>query len=305
MPNDRRLSPTSFEGLKDPETGELWSFTPSDSLWVTRRVAMHRDELCFDWDAGPMSLKAPLTLLERFLRIRSDEAFLNFARKFGPLAPRGLYGGDQATSSNSSEHREPLDLWRKRQREFNAVLALVASVREKQSPQKTTFAELHELGVLRGVFSQLAHSENGEPPPILQHWESISLADRLTTARHVFLRQIQVYVRHCGLRPALSLEMNRLGVRFALVFQDARADFVGAGLSLLGALTVQLMSAATGSALAICSACNDFFVPRRRLPAFGKRRYCSRCGRAAAVRDAKKDYRSRLRTKDAARRRPI
>ena len=70
-----------------------------------------------------------------------------------------------------------------------------------------------------------------------------------------------------------------------------------------GALIVQLMSAATGSALAICSACGTFFVPLRRRPAFGKRRYCRACGRTAALRDAKADYRARLRTKDVARRR--
>src|SRR5207247_1519999 len=194
--------------------------------------------------------------------------------------------------------RESLHNWRRYQPEFNGLLALVAAVREKESPAKETFAEFHALGILPSV-SSLTVSRLDNPPPILEKWASCSLSDRLTTARLVFMNRIATYVRHCGLRPALTLELKRTGPRFELIFQDARADLVGCGLSLFGALTVQLMSAATGSALAICSACGNFFVPRRRRPAFGKRRYCGECGRAAAVKDAKADFPSRLRTKDA------
>ena len=112
------------------------------------------------------------------------------------------------------------------------------------------------------------------------------------------VRVFERYVRHCGLRPALTFEWHRnwKDSRIELVFQDARADLMSFGLSLFGALTVQLMSAATGSAIAICSACGHSFVPRRR-PAFGKRRYCRACGRAAAVRDAVTDFRTRQRLK--------
>ena len=50
-----------------------------------------------------------------------------------------------------------------------------------------------------------------------------------------------------------------------------------------------------GRQQSICSACGHFFVPRRRRPAFGKRRYCRACGRAAAVKDANADYRAKSR----------
>ena len=309
MPLDPASPLPAWAGLTDPETGQLRSSMPSDALWVAGRVEINGGNLCFDWRAPISHRRPPPTLLERFLRLRSDDAILSFAERFGPLAPRGLYGAGQETDygppsspDHWQKHRESLRAWRQYQSQLNVLLALVAAVREKESPAKETFAKLHKLGILPAVDRRTV-SELGKLPPILTEWESRSLANRLTTARLVFLQTIETYVLHCGLRPALTLEWSRTGSRMELVFQDARADFIGAGLSLFGALTVQLMSAATGSALAICSACGSFFVPRRRRPAFGKRRYCRACGRTAALRDAKADYRARLRTKDTARRR--
>ena len=309
------LSPTAWEGLTDSETGQLRSSTPSDRLGVPGRVEIDGDDLVFYWDDGGVTfegddasidgpatlrfLTVPATLLERFLRLRSDENVVKFARRFGPLMPRGLYAEDEKATGRPGEHRESLREWRQLQREFNAVLALVAAVREKKSPAEQTFMELHTLGALPAV-DQLTHNN---PPRILQEWRHYSLSERLTAARSIFMKKIKTYSRYCALRPNLILKSTRTGVRFDLVFQDARADFLGCGLSLFGALTVQLMSAATGSALALCSGCGDFFIPRRRRPAFGKRRYCRACGRTVAVRDAVTDYRDRERKKQAVRRR--
>lgn len=178
------------------------------------------------------------------------------------------------------------------------MLSLIAAVRERQCPKKETFADLYERGMLPRV-SILTIAKPGKLPPILGNWEGCSLAERLQTAQWVFQDKVKTFVRHCGLKPALAVKSKRGEVRMELVFQDARADFLGSGLSLFGVLTVQLMSAATGSALALCSACGNFFVPRRRQPAFGKRRYCGACGRAAALRDAKADYRERQRNKSS------
>lgn len=308
MPRRSSAPPPVPASLTDPETGELRFSTPSDLLWIARRVEIEGDMLRFDWSAGLDHCKVPATLLERFLQSRTDEAIWRFAARFGPLDPRGLYlpGVEAAfgppTSSDQSDcHREFLAAWRRHQAQVSVLLALVASVRDKESPSKEMLFSVHRLGLLHAV-DRLTVAQPGQLPRILTEWNDCSAADRLETARRVFLSAIGAFVRECGLRPALTLEWTRSGVRMGLVFQDARADFLGAGVSLFGALTVQLMSAATGSALAICSACGDFFVPRRRTPAFGKRRYCRSCGRTAALRDAKADYRARLRTKNAARR---
>lgn len=307
MPLDKSSPSPAWAGLTDPETGELRSFMPSDVLLPADRVAIDGDYLRFHWlkkghlPADFARRRPPQTLLERFLGLHSDKAILRFAERFGPLAPRGLYGagietgyGPPSDSTNDREslHRESLSVWRRHQSQLNALLTLVSRVRERESPAKETFAKLHNLGILPAV-DRLTLPDLR--PLILTEWERCSPADRLTTARAVFLKTIETYVCHCGLRPALTLEWSRTGSRMELVFQDARADFRGFGLSLFGALIVQLMSAATGSALAICSACGNFFVPRRRRPAFGKRRYCRMCGRAAAMRDAKAEYRAELR----------
>src|SRR5262249_44348925 len=126
---------------------------------------------------------------------------------------------------------------------------------------------------------------------ILTEWERISPTDRLSTAWRLFDHWLRWCVRECQLRPGLTVESLR-SRRIVLVFQDMRTDFQGFGVSLFGALTAQVMSAATGSTLALCSACGNFFVPQRRKPAFGKRRYCQACGLRAAWRDAAADYRA-------------
>jgi len=63
---------------------------------------------------------------------------------------------------------------------------------------------------------------------------------------------------------------------------------------LLGALAVHLASAVAGtSGLAICSACGNSHVPKRR-PARGRRTYCEVCGASGIpVRDAQRDQRRR------------
>jgi len=306
MPKRTIASPPVWATLTDAETGQL-PRAPSDEIVVPAQVEVEDDRLCFVW-TFPKFLKLKPTLLESFLRLRSNDQFLRFARRWGPLAPRGLYGvgvehgyGPQTPQANSGLHTEDLANWRAFQAQLRNVLVLAACVREDQSPSKQTFEELHAIRLLPAVdgFTRLT---DRDLPLILNDWDRSSKTSRLQTGRAVFLGAIQGFVRHCRLKPALSSEWRSGHWRLNLVFQDARADFAGSGLSLFGALTVQAMSAATGSTLAVCSACGNFFVPRRRQPAFGRRRYCHACGRGAAMRDAKRAYRSRLRAVKAGQR---
>jgi hypothetical protein len=300
--------PRALNALADPETGQFRPSAPSDRLAAPTRVALEGEVLCFDWGEGEglatfdddtcpgatiRFITPPTTLLERFLRLRTDEAIVTFARQFGPLAPRGLSMQDMEAASGRSEHRESLGHWREWQQKLDGLLALIAAVRDKQSPRRETFVALHELDSLPAV-DRLTLPALG--PLIITQWERCSLTDRLDAARIVVMTNTRTYVRQAALRPALRLTpMRRTGTRFDVVFQDARADYAGGGVSLFGALIMQLIAAATGAPLAMCSACGHFFVPRRRRPAFGKRRYCRACGRAAAVRDAVADYRNRER----------
>lgn len=64
---------------------------------------------------------------------------------------------------------------------------------------------------------------------------------------------------------------------------------------LFGTLAMQLTLAISRSdGLAICSACGQAYIPKRR-PRAGQRHYCPECSRATAVRDAMRDYRRRQR----------
>lgn len=292
-----RMGLTGLESLTNAETGRMEFVMPADHLWVAGNAEIEGLDLHFHWRSA-RHLRPPSSLLERFIGLRSDDAILRFAEKFGPLEPRGLYMPEQEKNARPGGHSETLSYWRHVQQESQAMLSLIAAVRERQSPKKETLTDLYERGMLPRV-SLLTIAKPGKLPLILGNWEGCSLTKRLQTAQWVFLEKLKTFVRHCGLKPALAVETKRGEVRMELVFQDARADFLGSGLSLFGVLTVQLMSAATGSALAICSACGNFFVPRRRQPAFGKRRYCDACGRAAALRDAKADYRERQRSKSS------
>ena len=286
---------TGLESLTNPKTGRFEPVMPADHLWTAGNADLEGEELHFHW-RSPRHIRPPASLLERFLGLRSDEAIVKFAERFGPMDPRGLHLPDLEKNARPGGHSEPLGYWRHVRQESQAIVSLVAAVRERQSPTRRTFAELYELDSLPFVNGH-TFSEPGELPPILKKWETFSLGERLRTARLVFQDRVRTFVRHCGLKPALTIESGRAGFQTEVVFQDARADFLGSGLSLFGVITVQLMSAATGSALAICSGCGGFFLPRRRQPAFGKRRYCNVCGRAAALRDAKRDYRARERSK--------
>lgn len=72
--------------------------------------------------------------------------------------------------------------------------------------------------------------------------------------------------------------------------------------NLFGAVAAHLMFAiAKTQGLAICSACGMPFIPSRQ-PTPGRRSYCPSCGRQAAVRDASRAYRRRLRNRSG---RPI
>jgi hypothetical protein len=307
---DRRSFAPAWAALTDPKTGRLPSFVPLDALLLGNEVDLDRGVLRFQWKSGLSGFdfeRPPSNLLARFIDLRTDAAILSFAKRFGPLwlFQRGKESLPQpktfSSGRPSGEQRESLKDWRRYQWEFNALLALSAALRERQSPKRELFEEFERLGVIPDA--DLYTYTYATAPSLLESWSSLSVDERLRIAGTVVQTRTANFARWCRLRPALTIESSRI----TLVFQDATADhrFLF-GLSLFGALTVQLLAATTGAGFATCSACGTVFVPRRRQPAFGKRRYCRMCGRAAALKDAKADYRARsraTRTMEAGRRR--
>jgi hypothetical protein len=216
---------------------------------------------------------APSDLLEQFLKLRSDAQFLSFASLFGPLCLFPTRHGPRPmpyrmwSNSEPKFHDEDLGDWRELVGAFHTLLEMAALVRGAPRPK----ARPRDL--FGGNF---------------QAWRSSPSREKRIWAPRLFEWRFQDFVAWCGLRPAI-----KMGRTPELVFQDSLATVEArAGLSLFGALTAQTMTAAFGQGIALCSACGGRFTPKRR-PAFGRRRYCSKCRDAGApLRDAKAAWRA-------------
>jgi hypothetical protein len=262
---------------------------PLDRLVVPTRVDLQPEELSFSIEFGKWRhIRPPANLLERFLKARSDAALFRFAQSFGPLTtPNWLKVWDTG-------FRESLPFWRRFQWELDYLLGIAATLREgldiNGDPRDAY--EQHGIQLEPYVsFLSLADLGRGEKPT----WNEHAKSRRQAMASRVFLWRVGVLTQSCELRPTL-IETVSGERRFDLVFQTGSSGF---GMSLRGALSAQFLAAATGSGFAVCSACGRCFVPQRRRPAFGKRRFCHECGRAAALRAAKASWRDRERLRQA------
>ena len=262
----------------------------------------------FDWDKGRFHyVQPPTNLLERFLAGNNATAFARIAKRYGPLGlfdeggepvarPERLQGltDDPAAKPRGMEglmahHRESIAWWRFYQQQFRVTIALGAAFREGRPADLDLLRQLGSVGWIS--------------LDMVDQWAEFSDSTRRILTGQAVRMVTMNGVRMCGLRPALVFRQQTSQPMIDLVFQDAAGLLSMGGISLFGVLVVQLLAAVTGTGFFACSACGQVFVPKHRKPAFDRRRYCSKCGRAAALRDAKADYRANLRKKEAARRR--
>ncbi len=271
--------PQPWEQLADPETGQLVTRVPFDALFVTTSVEVDSGNLVFNVFSAIERIRVPADLLEKFLGAKTDERRHRFAQRFGALLE------PSAAAYESGRHREPFEIWDRFQWEFSYLLGLVAAVREGADVVRDPADDyaVRGLRIIRGgTLSDLLKPRT---------WRERSRAERRELAAAVIQQRTWFLVNISRLRPGLVAERT-LG-KFRFVLQGGNH----AGTSLLGAITGQFLVTATGSGFASCSACGNVFVPKRRQPAFGKRRYCAQCGRTAALRHAKAEYRKREREK--------
>ncbi len=295
MPLQRTIEP-----LTDPDSLRLARPVSADRLAIPPNTEIKGARFRFQWWRDPTTRRLvprmgtiPSDLLEAFVSATSDASLTHFAKCWGPL---GLFEitavrwevDVEATGPSVAPHFEPIDAWRYFRRVMASLLTIAAALREGAPIERHALAPLEWKGALE--LSNIAAFDKWSPAQrrhlamdALCHWTSRLVAD-------------------CGLRPTLALGDRPDG--FNLVFSDLRGDLsvFPYGMSLFGALTLQLLTAITGSGFATCSGCGALFVPRRR-PAFGRRRYCKQCGQRAALRDAKADYRARKRDAMAKKRR--
>lgn len=100
-----------------------------------------------------------------------------------------------------------------------------------------------------------------------------------------------------GLIMTLESWLKKANVRLGLQWGKPGPEAVIRADSLLGALAIQLLLAISQrAALVTCSGCGRFYFPKKR-PQSGKRHYCDECGRTAALRDAQRERRRRIRQK--------
>jgi hypothetical protein len=279
--------PTAWSALTSKEEGELVTKAPLDALWTTDNVTLKGGELRFGlrtWRSIG-SRTAPNGLLQRFLNLQADSQFLGFAKRFGPLGVGEAISWEMLAKGVT----EPVQLWRTYQRQFSELLRLAATMREREPISKESiefFADAGEIASGRTIADIL------RPRGILDAWNDTSEADRQRAAASLITVRIARYGRWCELRPVLLF--TRRESEADLVFQDhAAAAHGGKGISLFGALVVQLMVALTVSGFALCSGCGRAFAPGSRQPRIGKRRrFCQECRRAGMPkRLAKADFR--------------
>jgi hypothetical protein len=270
--------------LADPETGRLGRPYPADTLRVPR-IEIAEGWIQFDFGAGIRRVRPPSDLLERFLDAKTDGALVKLAREYGPLgliksSSHGFPFAQPAIlrgrMNEGFKHRERIEWWHFYRTQFQSLIEFAAAFRSENAPTSTELATVAQPDVL--------NFELGPNP------SAISRRNAGLTAIDVWTSS---YTRWCGLRPALMIDPSSKSP-IEVVFLDDTSIF-SSGLSLFGALTLQLIAAIAGSAFSTCSHCGSPFVPSRR-PARGRRRYCAGCRKAGVPqKDAKADYRAVLR----------
>jgi hypothetical protein len=267
--------------LADPETGRLGRPSIADDIPVPTRIEADESGIIFDF-SWVRPEHPPRDLLDRFINAKTDSALIKFAKRFGPLALFHSGEGDvpwpdpqQLADLCDDPHRETLADWRRCQRQMRLVLALMGTLHDNDTPTVDALADFNDA--VGGAFVQ---SNVLDKAKTNSDW-------RKGLAMRAGLFYAKTLAQVCRLTPVVR--MNRKG-RMEIVFQDAVGHVPGGGLSLAGALTVQLMSAFAGTALAVCSSCGHPYFPDRR-PARGRNKYCTVCGTRASWRDSKRKQR--------------
>lgn len=309
-----------LDGLRNPETGALNEPVATAKLEIPSKVEVDGTLLKVEQPFYAKTRPVPRDLLDKFLAVRTPGDASRFAAKFGTLhlptpldvgsadietwllqeQPR-FFGIREPQALDYVEYerrkgdavfklwREPLAWWFRYREQFQQLLAAAVAIREERSPVRP----LASLPNPSGLTALLLRGWDNTP------MEKRPLRAQVADACRILWSETEDLVQQFGLVPRLSWskplegpEASRDSPRLTLEFSDA----TGRGrISLLGALTVQLLGAIAGTGFAVCSHCGSVFSPSRR-PASDRRSYCKRqeCKKASLL-DAKAAYRKRQR----------
>jgi hypothetical protein len=301
-----RMRPRPWTELIDSDTGALAARVPLDSLLLPAVVTLEGSDLQFDWSRGLGAAPvAPSTLLDGFLQLSegTDRAVASFAGRYGPLGiisdPTGFAPAARLVGRTIHERRiwrEPVDQWRMCATELADLLGLVATIRAGSEMDQRSFESFFQRDVpIQLTVGRLGDVLTGKERTLREDWRSTSRKIRRESAVKFVQARLSWLAHGCSLRPALALSLPHGFDRASLTFQDGVADeFFGIGVSLLGALTLQVLSTVTRRAITTCSECGRFYVPSRS-PGEGRRRFCPTCGKKASLRQAAERYRKKRR----------
>jgi hypothetical protein len=320
-----------IDPLRNAESGELNEPFATAELRIPFKVTLLEEGLLLVQELGRTQNRhrtVPRQLLEKFLALRTPGSVRDFASRFGALraaVPWDLEGADvtrwmdtegtqgylSAPAENGHPHfawipdgdkkphsasfddpffwawKEPISWWFYYRDRFERLLAAAAALREFRSPFEA-LASLPRLTKIEHflLFEGLQGCWRDKP-------QSIQFVE---ASRFLGLAAGNL-VKQCGIVPRLAWSNDPRALR--MEFSD-RAG--GGAISLLGALTVQLMGAIVGTGFAVCSHCGAVFSPSRR-PASSRRSYCHQpvCKKASRL-QAKIDFRKREKLKRTAKR---
>lgn len=303
MPDAFRLSDRLAAELADGRS------IPLDALIVPRDVHLDGARLEFAWGPPITATPAPSNLIGQFVSARSNEQILEFARGFGCLdleledkvwIPQPQKILDRVVGA--STRREPLRAWQAFRLEVEAILDVVTSWRDHRNVSDQSLDDLANVGLVQRYHWATVNPYSRSAERALKAWPTLPTQRRQNAAVKIAQTRLQELAAACGVRPALMFRQIGTGTsgsrKVDLIFQDNAADRLGAGLSLAGALVVQMLAAAAGARFFLCSGCGNTFSPTRS-PATNRNQYCKRCrSRGVPIRKAKEKYRRKIREKN-------
>ena len=289
--------------------------SPFGALRRPRTVTLEQGRLRWEPPLGA-SRVAPNGMLDKFrdLAGATDGEVLRFAKRYGVLglcrhrlpythAPAVILNRSPLEPSRKGcrpRQVEKLADWRWYARGFQAALNAVAQLENDKLPLEADWKALQ--GSVMGWSEDFALPKRATKLTLAQVrlWLTRVLNGLLRLGGVVLAVQPDNGADwraawHCG--PVIAQTRIHVGGRVWLPVEMA-SETSAYDVNTFGHLAIQLVTnIARTDGLALCSACGQAFAisQRRRSPT--RRAYCRRCGRTAALRDAKRAYRSRLREK--------
>ena len=270
-------------GMIDVQSGLLGAtILPTSRAFVPPRVELERDDLVW-WpydaaSANPHGLEtSPRGMLDAFVRIKTPEDVLHFARRYGPLAlcEHGLPATHNWTATSMGCYpsgwerqvcREPLERWLAYAGQADALVAIAAALqRDEKEPEEAWQA-------------------------LLKRYEGDDLALVLAVRQ-----KSSVEGRRSLLGGLVDEWLALANVRLSVIWDATKAKWeLTVRGTTFGLLAMQLVFAIAGQhRLAICDGCGRPYVREGRVPQSGRRNFCPECGEPVAARLRQRAHRAK------------